>query len=624
MPRFKDQGSYHSLTDWLGAICRQYPRQTALSTSNTTLSYEQLQARVAIIAHELHKHCFDAESIVGVLMPPGIESVIAMLAIMQAGGAYLPLDPDYPELRLANLADEAGIKVVLSLASRPIPAWASGREILLLDQLLDAGMGRASASQTLDIKRKPGHLAYVIYTSGTTGKPKGVMVEHRQVIAMFESAQSVFQFQPGERWTWYHSASFGYSLWEIFGALLTGGQLVIVPDQIRRSPEEFHQFIVREHISILSLTPSGFRLFDQIDSRIGSGSSGLRRIFFSGEPLPQELVIPWLQRHGDMTPELINLYAATETSGAVAWNHIRLRSINHDTRALIGRPLPGIQLRCLADQPASSTAGEAAVGELLISGAPLARGYLNLTEATASKFVIDPFNDQPGSRWYRTGDRARQLESGDWEYHGRIDNQVKIMGRRVELEEIETHLLNLTDVQAAAVTVVNHTQPDRQLAAVIVVKTGGQATPASLRQQLGQRVPDYMIPTIIEIVDQLPVNDNGKINRSRLPLMVKFSRPTDDQRLTPVPDNLSAQLTAWIKEILGVNSLQSEENFLEHGATSIDLIRIANLLDKEIGFRPSMEQLFHNPSVQGIIAAFTLSPVATAKVPAGDRDRGEL
>ncbi|RMM75032.1 Pyoverdine sidechain peptide synthetase II, D-Asp-L-Thr component, partial [Pseudomonas savastanoi pv. glycinea] len=407
------------------------PLAIALTFAGEQLRYQQLNSRANQLAHKLREQGVGPDVRVGLAAERSLDMIVGMLAILKAGGAYVPLDPDYPQDRLSFLMHDSGIELLLTqahlLGHLPIPAHV---QTLDLADALDSYSTENPVNQT-----SPDNLAYVIYTSGSTGKPKGTLLAHHNLMRLFAATDEWFAFNEKDVWTLFHSFAFDFSVWEIFGALLHGGRLVIVPREVTRSPEDFHVLLVEQRVTVLNQTPSAFKQLMRVacDSPV---AMSLEKVIFGGEALDVASLKPWFDRLGDQAAQLINMYGITETTV-----HVTYRPITEaDTRnpaSPIGEAIPDLSWYVLdAD---FNPVAQGCSGELHIGHAGLARGYHNRAALTAERFVPDPFSSD-GGRLYRTGDLARYRAAGVIEYAGRIDHQVKIRGFRIELGEIEARL----------------------------------------------------------------------------------------------------------------------------------------------------------------------------------------
>ena len=444
------------------AVAARFPKQRALLLNDRRMRYGELNARANHLARILRERGVGPETRVALWFDRSFEMIVAILGVLKAGGLYVPIDPHYPLERARFILEDCGAPLLLTRQGSDILPPETGIETLAIDA--DAPLDGA-AGENLPLLNEPGHGAYMIYTSGSTGRPKGVIVEHRNVVRLLEATAEWFQFGPTDVWTLFHSVAFDFSVWEIWGALLHGGRLVIVPHLISRSPEAFYQLLHAERVTVLNQTPSAFKQLSAAAERLGHPVElTLRYVIFGGEKLELSMLRPWLEHYGDARPRLINMYGITETTVHVTWRPITLADVQRNERGLtqsssrspIGVPIPDLTLYLLDEQLQPVPIG--AVGELVVGGDGVARGYHQRPELTRERFVPDPFSLDPHARMYRSGDLARYRADGELEYIGRLDHQVKLRGFRIEPGEIEATLAQHPLVREAAVLV----RPDRQ------------------------------------------------------------------------------------------------------------------------------------------------------------------
>ncbi|WP_457792600.1 amino acid adenylation domain-containing protein [Pseudomonas syringae] len=572
--------SEHCAHQRIEAQAARTPQAIALSLGAEQLSYRQLNRRANQLAYKLREQGVGPDVRVGLAAERSLEMIVGMLAILKAGGAYVPLDPDYPQDRLSFLVHDSGIELLLSqtqlLGQLPIPA-----HVQTLD-LADALDGYSS--ENLVNKTSPDNLAYVIYTSGSTGKPKGTLLAHHNLMRLFAATDDWFNFSEKDVWTLFHSFAFDFSVWEIFGALLHGGQLVIVPREVTRSPEEFHALLVDQQVTVLNQTPSAFKQLMRVACDSTSVLS-LETIIFGGEALDVASLKPWFARFGDQMPRLINMYGITETTVHVTYRPITLAD-THNPASPIGEAIADLSWYVLdAD---FNPVAQGCSGELHIGHAGLARGYHNHAALTAERFVPDPFAND-GGRLYRTGDLARYKTAGTIEYAGRIDHQVKIRGFRIELGEIEARLQAHSAVREVIVLAV-----DGQLAVYLLPTQPDQDQQAlreTLKAELRANLPDYMVPTHFIFLDKLPLTANGKLDRKALPapdagqLQAAYVAPQGE---------LEEQLASVWSAVLNVEQVGRSDNFFELGGHSLlavqMLVRVREQLQREVGLKDLFEQ----------------------------------
>ncbi|POA18110.1 non-ribosomal peptide synthetase [Pseudomonas sp. FW300-N1A1] len=572
----------------------------AVSYLDQTLSYGELNRRANTLAHTLIDSGVGPDVRVGLAVERSLEMLVGLLAILKAGGAYVPLDPTYPEERLAYMIQDSGIGLVLSqrhvLERLPVP---DNVRSLILDQDDDGLEGYSDANP--QVAMSPDNLAYVIYTSGSTGQPKGTLLAHHNVVRLFAATAPWFSFGPQDVWSLFHSYAFDFSVWEIFGALLHGGKLVVVPYEVSRSPEDFHALLCRERISVLNQTPSAFKQLMQVACAPGHRASqlSLRYVVFGGEALEVRSLRDWFERFGDTAPQLINMYGITETTVHVTYRPLSMADLQREVGSPIGEPIPDLSWYLLDGD--LNPVGKGCIGELYVGRAGLARGYLNRADLTCLRFIPDPFAAD-GGRLYRTGDLARYRADGVIEYVGRIDHQVKIRGFRIELGEIQAQLLEQDVVRQAAVLA----QPGlsgQQLVAYLVpadatVLDGSAEQQAHWRDRvratLKDNLPEHMIPAHLVLLAQLPLTANGKLDRNALP----SPDASQSQQAYQAPQSaLEQQLAAIWQDVLKLPQVGLHDNFFELGGDSIISIQVVSRA-RQAGIRLSPKDLFQHQTVQ--------------------------
>jgi amino acid adenylation domain-containing protein len=590
---------------------RRNPRARAVTCEGRELSYGELNRRANQLAHHLQSLGVGPEVLVGILLERSLDMLVALLGVLKAGGAYLPLDPASPPDRLAFIVADSAAPVLVTQSSLidKVPACATHTLCIDGDWLQSARANGDEDPRDANPVSNVGldHLAYVIYTSGSTGKPKGAQVTHRNVARLFTSTADWFGFDAHDVWTLYHSFAFDFSVWEIWGALLYGGRVVVVPYLVARAPDEFLQLLVQEGVTVLNQTPSAFRVLMQAEARSPEPAAlALRYIIFGGEQLDPQSLKPWFDRHGDHRPQLINMYGITETTVHVTYRPLT----RHDLASpcsVIGAPIPDLEIHILDPHLQPLPLGVA--GEMYVGGAGVARGYLNRAELTAQKFIEPALGTATPARLYRTGDLARQLTNGDIEYIGRIDNQVKVRGFRIELGEIETVLAQHAQVHEAVVRVQKQHAGDVRLVAYVV----GTVEAAELRQHLLQKLPAYMVPAAFVHLPQLPLTNNGKIDYAALPSVV-----CSDGRREPVGarDDTEAQLVQVWQQVLNVAPVGIHDNFFELGGHSLLAVALMEHIERCFARRLPIATLFRQPTIEqlavllrGQQAAATWSPL---------------
>ncbi|HSS50618.1 MAG TPA: amino acid adenylation domain-containing protein, partial [Thermoanaerobaculia bacterium] len=577
------------------------PGAVAVVCEGSGITYRELDWRANALAWKLLALGMGPDGRVGLCVDRSVETVVGVLGILKAGCGYVPLDPSFPEDRIAWILEDAlagaGGERPVVVTQQPLAArfaaLGSSPQVVLLDTP-EVRAGRPD--------RPPGevsadHLAYVIYTSGSTGRPKGVSIPHGNVARLFSSTQERFRFGPTDVWTLFHSYAFDFSVWEIWGALAFGGRLVVVPRDTARDTAAFHRLLESERVTVLNQTPSAFRQLVRTEEVAGARDLRLRLVIFGGEALDLNLLRPWLARHGDDRPELVNMYGITETTVHVTWRWIRTADLDCAGVSPVGRPIPDLQVHLLG--PAGEAVPVGVPGEIFVGGAGLARGYLGRPELTAERFVPDPFAAQPGARLYRSGDLARRRGDGDLEYLGRIDHQVQIRGFRVELGEIEAALTGHPGVREAVVLARDAGEGEVWVTAYVVPRDG--ETPAGeLRRHLSSVLPEYMLPRSFVSLDALPLTATGKVDRRALPEPAAGRpRPSSGAPRSPVEHALAE---IW-SEVLGVGAPGIHDDFFDLGGHSLVAAQVASRARAAFGVELPLRLLFEQPTVAGLAAA---------------------
>ncbi|HLM68681.1 MAG TPA: amino acid adenylation domain-containing protein, partial [Longimicrobium sp.] len=555
-------------------------------------------ARANRIAHHLVRRGVGPEVRVGLFLERGTDMVAAILGVLKAGGAYVPLDPSYPADRVAFALSDAGVPVLLTQESlRSQVAVADGIEVIGLDASAD-GIAAESAENP-ESGATPESLAYVIYTSGSTGTPKGALIEHRNVARLFSATDPWFGFGADDVWTLFHSYAFDFSVWEIWGALLYGGRLVVVPVDVSRDPDAFHALVREQGVTVLNQTPSAFRQFMRADAEQG-GELALRNVIFGGEALEPASLREWVDRHGTDRPRLVNMYGITETTVHVTYRPLSREDVFEGAGSPIGVRIPDLRLYVCDANLRPLPVG--VPGELYVGGAGVARGYLNRPELTAQRFVRNPFGE---GTLYRTGDRVRWLADGTLEYLGRLDEQVKIRGFRIELGEIESALLDHEGVREAAVVVREDVPGDKRIVAYLV----GDADADSLRAHLRQRLPEYIVPAAFVPMDVLPLTPNGKLDRRALPAPAGGG----SERAYVPPRTPTEQVLAGIwAEVLTLERVGAEDDFFDLGGHSLMATRVMGRVRRDLRVELPLRAIFEDPTLERLAARVDAAAAAPA------------
>jgi amino acid adenylation domain-containing protein/non-ribosomal peptide synthase protein (TIGR01720 family) len=489
------------LHHWFEAQAARTPDAVAVTvprtqeTAGEALTYAALNTRANRLAHCLRQRGAGPEMLVGLCVDRSLDMIVGVLGILKAGAAYVPLDPDYPRDRLAFMLADSGVPILVTQSHHRAALPETSCEVIQLDR--DEAVIAAFPPDNPDPVAGPDNIAYVIYTSGSTGRPKGVLVTHANVSRLLTSTEPLFGFGAGDVWTLFHSYAFDFSVWEIWGALLYGGRLVVLPYWISRTPNAFRDLLSAEGVTILNQTPSAFRQLAEADAAGGQPPLSLRAIIFGGEALDPRSLRPWFDRHGDERPQLINMFGITETTVHVTYRRLTRADADQEY-SVIGQPIGDLSLRLLDRHLAPVPRGVA--GEIFVGGAGVTRGYLNRPELTAERFIADPFDAAPEARLYRTGDLARRLANGDIEYLGRIDDQVKLRGFRIELGEIEAAIRAHPAIQNAIVVVREDAPGDKRLVAYL--KPEPAAAPRRSSAETGEAYQRELAAQWQQVFDQ--------------------------------------------------------------------------------------------------------------------------
>ncbi|MEU4243944.1 non-ribosomal peptide synthase/polyketide synthase, partial [Actinoplanes sp. NPDC026619] len=554
------------------------PDAVAVTADGAEMTYAQLEARANQLAWFLRGQGAGAETVVGLRLPRGADMVVAALAVWKAGAAYLPIDPSLPAERIAYMVADSGARLVVDADTR----W---------DDFPDT-----AADTAVD----PAGTAYVIYTSGSTGRPKGVAVTHANVVGLFAATEGLFDLGPDDVWSCFHSFSFDFSVWELWGALAHGATVAVVPYEVSRSPRDFAGFLDRERVTVLSQTPSAmYQLLAVDEFRPGA----LRLIVFGGEALDPARLAGWWPRCAGGGPRLVNMYGITETTVHVTHWEV---PADAGVASVIGRGLPGLATYVLDDGLSPAPVG--VVGELYVAGYGVARGYVGRPELTAARFVASPFG--AGERMYRTGDLARWDADGRLVFAGRADAQVKIRGFRIELGEIESVLLAHPGVAQAAVLVREDTPGDQRLVAYLVPAAGATELAGVLRETAAERLPDYMVPAAYVTLAELPVTANGKLDRKALPAPEHTT--TAGRGPASVREEL---LCAAFAQVLGVDRVGVDDSFFDLGGHSLLAVRLISRIRAVLHVEPALRDLFEAPTVARLAAR--LATADTGRIRAG-------
>ncbi|WP_227106808.1 jagaricin-like haemolysin non-ribosomal peptide synthetase HmlA [Chromobacterium rhizoryzae] len=585
------------LCSWFEHAAQAFPERVAVQGDTAALRYRELDARANQLARQLLQLGVLPEQRVGLCCQRQPDLLVAILAILKAGAAYVPLDPGYPAERLEFLVRDSAIHVVVGDAESA-DALPAGLALRWLDVAISSGDDTPPPHRL-----HPQQAAYVIYTSGSTGTPKGCVVSHHNVVRLIAATSERFAFGPDDVWSLFHSYAFDFSVWEIWGPLLFGGTCLVVPYWVSRSPEAFAGWLQQHRVSVLNQTPAAFRQLIPASSE--HALPDLRLVIFGGEALELASLEPWFQQRGDSRPELVNMYGITETTVHVTERAIRQADLDARKGQVIGQPIPDLAFHLLDRFLQPVPVG--VPGEIYVGGPGVARGYWNRPALTASRFLPNPFATD-GSRLYRSGDLARRRADGEIEYLGRADHQVKLRGFRIELGEIEAALCRLPAVREALVLLDRSAAGEPRLVAYAV----GDAEPAALRAALAAELPEHMLPAVIVTLERFPLTHHGKVDRAALPAPEPLARRAFEAPRTP-SEYLVAEAFA---ELLQLPQVSRDESFFELGGDSILAVRAANRLRERLGVPLPLRLLFEHPRAAELAqAADALRGQASAAAP---------
>jgi amino acid adenylation domain-containing protein len=573
------------------SVAARYPAAVAVTDGRRSLTYAQLDARAAHVAAALRGH--GELRNVGIYLDRSVDMVASILGVLMAGATYVPLDPTFPSERLSYLVEDSQISVIVSRSEMSPDGLArEATAIVLVDQLPS---GPADGAPDNPGTGRDHHApAYMIYTSGSTGVPKGVMVSHHNVLRLMDSTAALFQLGPQDVWTMFHSVGFDFSVWEMWGALLTGGRLVVVPYDTSRSSDEFYHLLCHTGTTVLNMTASAFRYLLPVCLAHGVPPA-LRTVIFGGEKLDMAMLRPWVAAYGAERVALVNMYGITEATVHATYKRLGADDVLRRSDSPIGAPLADLQIHVLDELRRPVALGQP--GEMYIAGAGVALGYYRRPELTAQRFFeLAASDDGPATRVYRTGDLVVAGADGELVYLARADDQMKVRGFRVEPEEIEACLNKHPDLMSSVVTVFDFGDHDERLVAYYVLRPGVAHAPAALTRQLrtaaSRELPSHMRPSDYLKIDALPINGNGKLSRK---LLVK------PEKLMPTNGNsqfeLQAKVYGIVTQILNADSVGKDDDFFDLGGTSLALLRVIAKINEQFGVKINMSMLANGASI---------------------------
>lgn len=577
------------------AQVEQTPDAVAVMFEHEQLTYQELNARANQLGHYLQALGTGPEVLVGLCVERSVSMVVGLLAILKAGGVYLPLDPAYPQERLAFMLEDACVSILLTQENLVQKLTSHQAQLVCLDTDSEAIAQQSDLNLLKEVTSE--NLAYVIYTSGSMGKPKGVLISHGSIANHCRDAQKYFAIDASDRVLQFASLNFDASLEQIFLTLITGAKLVLRDTEVWTT-SEFYKKLLEYKITVISLPPAYWQQLAQEWANAPEQFSNhqLKLVLVGGDEMLPEGLMLWQQTQTDSV-RLFNAYGPTETTVTATFFEItpRLLSDKPLKKIPIGRPIPNKMLYILDTYGNPVPIG--VPGELYIGGEGLARGYLNRPDVTAAAFIPNFFSQEAGARLYKTGDLGRYLPDGNIEYLSRIDNQVKIRGFRIELGEIEAVLGSHPDVLQTVVIAREDVNSDKRLVAYVVPNQKQAPTSDELRRSLKQKLPDYMMPAAFVLLDTLPLTPNGKVDRRALPAPDFFRQDPQETFVAP-RDELELQLTHIWEKVLGIQPIGVLDNFFEVGGDSLLAVRLCAQIEKIFPVKLSLANLFQAPTVE--------------------------
>ncbi|MBD3919136.1 amino acid adenylation domain-containing protein [Paenibacillus sp. PR3] len=564
---------------------RSHPDRVAVTFEHEYFTYDELNKKANQLARELRDKGVKPDERVGLLTDRSLDMVVGLLAILKAGGAYVPLDPAYPSERVQYMLSDSSVRYVVTQAHYTDSSLLEGFETIDMRQL------PMHSDENLTGMNQSSDLAYIIYTSGTTGRPKGVMIEHRHVVRLLLNDRQLFDFSEADVWTMFHSYCFDFSVWEMYGALLFGGKLVIVSKEAAKDTQQFLELLVRERVTVLNQTPSAFSNLIHMDSALNHAGLSLRYVIFGGEMLKPAMLKPWKAKYPQT--KLINMYGITETTVHVTYKEIGEAEINSNT-SNIGKPIP--TLSCYILDQHSRVVPQGMAGELFVGGEGVARGYINNERLTRERFIQSPFDST--QRLYRSGDLVRWNENRELEYLGRIDHQVKVRGYRIELGEIESKLMQVEAVRECIVIARQDEDNDTALIGYFVAER--KLDEAKIRQQLLQQLPDFMVPAYLVQMESMPLTSNGKIDRKALPEPLLSARAQNSY--TAPSTEMEMKIADMWAAVLRQDQVGIHDNFFAIGGDSIKVIRLISRINEDFHISMLAADFYKRPTIAELAA----------------------
>ncbi|MGW4463813.1 non-ribosomal peptide synthetase [Micromonospora sp. NPDC004704] len=550
----------------------ELPHRIAVVCGEDRVTYSELERLSDELAARLRRYGVTRGVHVGVCVDRSVDLVVCLLAVLKAGGAYVPVDADHPAPRVAAVLSDSRVPLTVAVTrtADALAEWSG--PVLWADDLESDDEDPPTASAEAPVDAGPDDPAYVIHTSGSTGAPKGVEVAHRSVVALLDRGGELFGFDQTDTWTLFHSIGFDFSVWELWGALLFGGRVVVVPTSTARTPALMLDLLRRERVTVLNQTPSAFRQLAAVDLA-SDGRNDLRLVVFGGERLDVAILAPWIARYGDEAPQLVNMYGITEVTVHATYRRITAADLDRPSVSPIGRALPGVRIE-LRDE-AGNALPDGTPGELYVAGTGVALGYLHRPELTAERFV-----EAGGERWYRSGDRAVHVD-GELTYLGRVDRQLKVRGYRIEPGEVEAAVLAHPGVGTALVTSDDFGDGDVRLVAYVAPPPGADPVDLTEAELAGtvEHLPGYLRPSRFHVVADIPLTAQGKADLAAL----GGGRAEPEPAPAGDTDGDTVSVVKAIADEVLRRDVPVDGDLFDLGATSLALTRIVAMVNDRFG-----------------------------------------
>ena len=556
------------------------PEAIAVDYNDQTLTFRELNQKANQLARLLRQKGVQPETFTAIFLPRSLDTVVAALAVLKAGGAYLPIDTEYPEERVKYMLHDSQVKLVITDDTLAQRFSEESLEVIALPQAYKEI--EAFSSENLPQSAQPENAAFMIYTSGSTGAPKGVMLHHRGAANFFQNMAHDFDIKPGKVMLQLASFGFDAATSEIFSALLAGGKVQMIDKEVLLSTEKLLEFIQRKKVTTATIPPSLLTLLPE--DRLA-----LETVISVGDACTWELARRFMHK-----VRFFNGYGPTEGTIGAVWGPVTEDRSNETTTVPIGRPNSNVKIYLLDEHLHPVPIG--VPGELHIGGAGVARGYFNRPDLTAEKFIPDPFGNQPGARMYKTGDLARWLPDGQIEFIGRVDFQVKIRGFRIELGEIEAQLLTHPQVKDAVVAARGQTAGEKKIFAYLLTEDGQEIDPQAMRDFLKKRLPDYMVPSAFVVLDKFPLTPNGKVDRKALPDPEQKDMATERYVAPRTPEE-ELLVSIW-EDILKTDHIGIEHNFFDLGGHSLLATQLVSRVRDAFDVELPLKDVFAAPTIR--------------------------